>query len=415
MRSGLVGVSIVLIASAVHAEDWPEFRGPTGQGTSRATGLPTEWSKEKNIAWTAEIPGLGWSSPVLVDGRIYLTSGVPADDARISLQAFCFDAANGAKIWEKTLFTIDEASAQIHGKNSHASPTPIVAGESLFVHFGTFGTARLSLAGDVEWMNTELKYDPRHGSGNSPVLVGDVLFVNCDGADVQFVVGLDAATGQVRWRQERAPHERQEKFSFCTPLVLEIAGRTQVVSPGSGGVVAYDPTTGEQIWAVKYDGYSVVPRPVYGHGLVYVCTGFGPKTTLLAIDPTGSGDVTESHVKWTSTRGVPQTPSLVLEGDSLYMVSDNGVATCLDAKTGEQTWTKRIGGNFSASPLLADGHIYLLSEEGETTVFDPADEFKPVAKNALAERAFASITPTEGALFLRTESKLYRIQNAQSE
>jgi len=280
----------------------------------------------------------------------------------------------------------------------------------LFVHFGTHGTACLDLDGKILWKNEELIYGHVHGSGGSPVLVGDKLIVSCDGGDIQFVVGLNAKTGEIAWKTPRTEPDAPKKFAFSTPLVLTQDGKSQVISPGPGAVCSYDSGTVKEIWKVKYgSGYSVIPRPVFGNGLVYVCSGYD-RPLLLAIRPDGNGDVTETHVAWKLDKGVPHSASLLLIQKELYLISDAGVATCLNAESGEQIWTQRVGGNFSASPVFADGHIFLQSEAGVTTVLKPGTSYEEVAKNDLGEKTLASFAIADGAIFLRSETALYRIQ-----
>lgn len=412
----LLAVSVLLLSvlrgGTAAGGDWTEFRGPSRQGHSDEKNLPLRWSATENVAWKVGIPGKGWSSPIVLHGRVYLTTATPAgaeEDGDQLLQAVCLDAASGQFLWTTTVKEQRAAETlPIHSKNSHASPTPLTDGKHLFVHFGTSATACLTLEGEIVWCTTDLKYDPRHGSGGSPELFEDLLVVSCDGADVQFVVALDAGTGEVRWKTARPPVPNSRKFSFTTPLVIDVAGTTQVVSPATDVVVAYEPRTGREIWRVDYDGYSVVPRPVYHGGLLYMCTGWSPPQ-LLAIRPDGRGNVTGSHIAWRTARSVPNTPSLLAAGREIYMVSDAGVASCLDAATGAVQWQERIGGNFSASPILADGKIYLQSEQGDTTVLRPGRKFTLLARNSLGERTLASPAVADASLFLRTEQHLYRI------
>jgi outer membrane protein assembly factor BamB len=264
-----------------------------------------------------------------------------------------------------------------------------------------------------------LKYNHVHGPGGSPVVYEDLLILNCDGGDVQFVVALDKTTGEIVWKTPRK-HISQARRSgadrpgmgFSTPLLIEVVGKTQLVSTGGDHVAAYNPRSGEEIWWSAYNGYSLVPRPVFGHGLVYVCCGF-PSPVLYAIRPGGSGEVTKSHVAWSDSRGVPLNPSPLLVGDELYMVSDNGVLKCLDAKTGDTHWQKRLEGNVWASPLFADGKIYILDKKGVCTVLVPGTDYRELAENRLEGRAQASIAAADGALFLRTDKALYRIENAK--
>ena len=347
------------------AEDWPEFRGPTGQGHSTEIGLPVQWSLTSNIAWKSQIPGNGWSSPICFDGRIVLTTalqGPSGEQEDQSLRALCIDAKTGKVLWNVEVFNrnIVPTVNLLHRKNGHASPTPVTDGETVYVHFGPEGTAALTRDGEIVWKNQKLEYVPRHGNGGSPVLVDDLLVVACDGLDVDYIVALDRVTGVIRWKTDRTV-DLAKKFSFSTPLVIEAAGRRQIVCPGTGHIGAYEPETGKEIWRVDYgDGYSVIPRPVFGHGLVYVCTGWNTPW-LLAIRPTGRGNVTLTHVEWQIKSNVPNTPSLLLIQDKLYLISDRGIASCLEARTGRQIWRQRIGGDFSASPIFADGKIYMQS------------------------------------------------------
>lgn len=392
--------------------DWPEFRGPTGQGHAAETNLPLEWGKDKNVAWVQTIPGLGWSSPIVAAGRVYLTTAVPLQDNRNadqSLQALCLDAKTGKLLWQKEVFRQDGRTAPpIHGKNSHASPTPLIQDGKLYVHFGHQGTACLDLRGEVLWRNRELKYSPAHGNGGSPIVVNDKLIFSCDGRDVAFVVALDRNTGKVLWKTPRAV-DIVKKFSFATPLLITANDKPQVISPGSGAVVAYDPATGREIWRVRYEGYSLIPRPVYGHGLVFLSSGY-ESPTFLAIRPDGEGDVTATHVAWQTRQNAPHTPSPLLVGDELYIVSDRGVASCLDARTGKVHWRKQLGGEFSASPMDAAGRIYFQDEEGDGIVIKAGKEFEELARNSLDEKTYASYAAADGALFVRTAKRLYRFQ-----
>jgi outer membrane protein assembly factor BamB len=398
------------VGPELHAANWPEYRGPTGQGIVTEGALPTEWSETKNVAWKQPIAGKGWSSPVTSDGRIYLTTAVPVEgkEGELSLQALCLDGAMGSIKWAKEVFHEDAAAPHIHSKNSHASPTPLVRDGRLYVHFGHMGTACIDLDGNIQWRNNDLHYAPVHGNGGSPILVDDALIFSCDGTDLRCVVALDRRDGRRLWKTDRT-EEPAKGFSFGTPLLISVNGRKEVVSQGSGVAGAYDPKSGEEIWRVRYDGYSVVPRPVYGKGLVYVDTGFdAPK--LLAIRPDGKGDVTDTHIAWTVSKNAPNSPSPLLLGDELYMISDSGTASCLDAKTGTEIWHERIGGHYSASPIEADGKIYFLSEDGVGVVVKAGRKFELVTKNPLNEKALASYGVLDDSLLIRTESALYRIK-----
>jgi outer membrane protein assembly factor BamB len=401
-----------LATGSASAEDWPEFRGPTSQGHSTTTGLPTHWDRSENVAWSREIPGKGWSSPIVLKKRVYLTTAVPVDAPAgpQSLRTICASAETGEILWNVEVFE-QPAGAPMHSKNSHASATPVTDGKRLYVHFGPHGTACLSLdAGKILWRNQELKYSPVHGNGGSPVLIDGLVVVSCDGSDQQFVAALDQQSGAIRWRTPRSL-KPDRGFSFGTPLIIPVAGRKQLISAGSDGVQAFDPADGREIWRVTYPGgYSVVPRPVYGAGLLFVCTGYDAPV-LLAIRPEGAaGDVTATHVVWKYNKAVPHNPSPLLVGDSIYLVSDKGVATCLEARTGHEKWHQRLGGNFSASPLYADGKIFAQSEEGDGIVFRAGPEFEELARNPLGERTLASYAVGDGALFIRSERHLARIE-----
>ncbi len=393
---------ILLLLLNPWLEDWPQFRGPTGQGISEEHGLPLTWSETKNVRWKVEIPGRGWSSPVIQGDRIWLTT---ATDEGKSLRAIAVNANTGAILQNVEIFHLKSAKLT-NSKNSFASPTPVVEGDRVYVHFGAFGTACITQSGEIVW-KTRLEYDNgQHGTGGSPVVYDDLLIVSCDGNDVQFVVALDKATGKVRWKKMREGYQ-----AYTTPLVVSLPGGDQVISPGAFRAIAYEPRTGKEIWQVKYgEGFSNVPRPVYGNGLVFICTGF-QQASLLAVRPDGRGDVTKSKIEWRLDRGVPLTPSPLLVGTELYMVSDNGIATCVDAKTGQELWRARLGGNYSASPIYADGKIYFLSEEGESVVIAPGRELKHLATNQLDGPTLASMAVSAGSLFIRSATHLYRISN----
>jgi outer membrane protein assembly factor BamB len=397
-------VALVLASTGVaaHAEDWPQFRGPTGQGHSSERGLPVEWSESRNVIWKTPVAGRGWSSPVVAGGRVWLTTSIKGRGA--SLRAVAFDVETGREVVNVEVFRIGNGDLT-NPKNSHASPTPIVEGDRVYVHFGAEGTAALSTAGEILW-KVRLPYESQHGNGGSPVLYGDLLIVSCDGSDQAFVVALDKRTGKERWKTLRRQPADQ---AYSTPLVIRVGERDEVVSVGAYRAAAYDPDTGKEIWRVAYpDGFSNVPRPVYGHGLVFIVTGF-QQPSLLAVRADGSGDVTKSHVAWTLKRGAPLTPSPLLVGDELYFVNDGGIAACLDARTGETRWVERIGGAYSASPVFADGRIYFLSEDGVATVIAPGREFRRLATNRLDGATLASIAVSGGSIFVRSDSHLYRI------
>ncbi|MDX1926494.1 MAG: PQQ-binding-like beta-propeller repeat protein [Pirellulaceae bacterium] len=395
------------------AEDWPEFRGPNGQGIYAAKELPLKWSKTEGVKWRTELPGNGWSSPIVVKGIVYVTAAVPVTQGAnekpdLDLMLMMIDVQSGKLLKSVKIFTQSGAdSPGIHSKNSHASPTPLVDEDRLYLHFGHQGTACTDLQGKILWSNKELSYPPVHGNGGSPVVADKLLIFSRDGADISEVTALDKMTGKVVWKRERdVPADK--KFSFCTPLVLEAAGKKQLILPGSNVVQSLVPETGEEIWRLTYDGYSVIPRPIYADGLVFVCTGYN-RPSLLAIDPTGTGDVTTTHLKWKSDANVPHTPSLVASGGKIFMVSDKGIASGVESATGKEVWKERIGGNFSASPLLVGDRMYMLSEEGDATILQVGDTPTELAKNKLTERCLASPAIVGNDLLIRSANALYRV------
>jgi outer membrane protein assembly factor BamB len=388
---------------AAATEDWPQFRGPTGEGHSGEQGLPLEWSESRNVLWKTAVPGRGWSSPVVAGGRAWLTTAVSAPGGA-SLRLLGFDIETGREVVNAEAFRLRNADLT-NPKNSHASPTPIVDGDRVYVHFGASGTAALTTAGVVVW-KTQLPYESQHGNGGSPALYHDLLILSCDGSDQAYVVALDTRTGKVRWK---TPRRYPADQAYSTPLVIRVGERDQVVSVGAYRAAAYDPESGKEIWRVSYaDGFSNVPRPVYGHGLVYIATGF-QQPSLLAVRANGTGDVTKTHIAWTLQRGAPYTPSPLLIGDELYVISDLGILSCLDATTGAVHWLQRIGGNHSASPTFADGRIYFLDEDGVATVIAPGTIFHKLATNTLNGAMLASMAVSQRSIFIRTHTHLYRL------
>jgi len=392
----------LLFCVPTFAEDWPEFRGPTGQGHSVERGLPLTWSETKNVKWKIAIPGKGWSSPAILGDRIWLTTAT--EDGK-SLRAVCVDRNTGAITQNVEVFRI-KSLGPMSPKNSLASPTPVLEGDRVYLHFGAHGTACITQTGEIVW-KTRLDYDNgQHGPGGSPVLYENLLIVSCDGNDIQYVAALDKLTGKTKWKKMREGYQ-----AYTTPLVVKLPGGDQVISPGAFRAIAYEPRSGKEIWQVRYgDGFSNVPRPVYGNGLVFICTGF-QEPTLMAVRVDGKGEVGKKQIAWTLKRGAPLTPSPLLIGEELYMITDNGIATCVDAATGKEYWKARVGGNHSASPIYADGRIYFLSEEGESVVIAPGKELKVLAKNELDGAMLASMAVSGGSIFVRSRTHLYRLSD----
>ena len=429
----------LILAGELAAEDWLQFRGPSGNGCAPATAknLPVNWGGGFDApAWQTDVPGKGWSSPIVVGDRIWLTTAeqLALSDAKraaklaanpiltpdfqthasVSFYAIEIDAESGKLLRNIELLT-SEDPPPIHAQNSYASPTPVCDGERLYCHFGSLGTAALDIkTGQVLWTKV-FKVDEITGPGGSPVLFQNLLIVACDGTDFQYVVALDKLTGQEVWRTPRPKiiaADNKLKRAFSTPLLVTHAGREQLITPGAQWVCSYDPKTGKELWRANMGTgtHAVVPRPVYQDGIVYICTGY-MKPELWALKVDGSGDVTESHLEWSTQSQVPELSSPLIAGSEIYFVSSKGVATCLDSKTGDELWRHRLGGNFAASPLLADGKLYFVSMEGITHVLKPGRTFEALATNQLNGQVQASPVTCGNALLIRTQSQLVCLKN----
>lgn len=395
------------------AENWPGFRGPTGQGVSSESGLPLEWSRSANIAWKTPIPGEGWSSPIIFGDRVFVTT---ATDNGVSCHVICLRRQTGEILWNKEV--VRQTPLKKEKRNSYATPTPVTDGKRVYVAFGDGTLAALSMKGYVAWVYRDFKHYSQHGLGVSPILYRDLLIIpfdwSSDGEDKKvgwqkpwdrsFLIGLDKNTGKTRWKAMRG----MSRIAHVTPNILRENGREQLVS-GAGDVIqGFNPANGENIWRVRSQGEGVVPSIVIGDGLVFTASGF-EKPTIRTVRTGGKGEVTQTHIAWEQTKNVPSVPSFVYVKPYLYVVNDTGIAACLKAETGEIVWQERIGGNHAASPVYADGKIYFLSMEGESVVIDAKPEFKVVARNSIDEYCQASIGISGGQLFIRSERNLYCI------
>ena len=407
---GIVCLMTMLSAVGVCAEEnWPQFRGPAGNGHSTSPSVAVTWSEAKNVTWKTPIHGRGWSSPVIWGDQIWM--GTATDDGK-EMSALCVDRNTGEVLRDVVLFRNPEPRF-CHALNSYASPTPVIEAGRVYLHFGSYGTACLDTAtGETLWERRDLPCNHWRGPGSSPIILDDKLIMHFDGYDFQYLVALDKRTGKTLWKKDReidyGTDDGDQMKAYCTPIVIEVDGKQQLISPAAKAAIAYDPDNGDEIWRVRFAQHSATARPLFGHGLVFINTGFG-KAQLHAVKPTGRGDVTDSHVVWRVTKSVPSMPSQLLIGELIYMIHD-GVATCLEAKTGEKVWQKRLSGKYSASPIFAGGHIYFLSQQGKTTVIKPGRTYQEVAVNELKDGFMASPAASGKALFLRTKTHLYRIE-----
>jgi len=392
--------------------DWPQFRGPDGQGHAKAASIPLHWSETENIAWKTLIPGEGHSSPVIKGSQIWMTT---ATEEGKSLRAVCVDRTSGRLLYDVEVLRPSEVASK-HPENGFASPTPVLDDDRVFVHFGGHGTVCLDRDGNIVWTNAELAFSGVQGSASSPILHGDLLLLTCDGNDAQFVAALDKKSGDVTWKQQRqhyAARAKQNDFfrmAYSTPLVARIDDVDQLVSTAADHVAAYDVLTGKEIWWMPYEGCSQVARPSFGHGLFFVVgTVKLDDHCIYAIRP-GKGKTESDGVVWKHSQGVGHVPSPLLVGQEIYFVHDDGIATCIDALTGKEHWRERLGGRFRASPVEVQGRICISSEQGRTTVLAAGKEFRTLAINDLDGPFLASPAVTGKAIFLRSDRHLYRIE-----
>jgi outer membrane protein assembly factor BamB len=410
----------LLLAAVIALAQWPQFRGADGNGVSTNTGLPLTWSETQNVRWKTAIHGRAWSSPVVLGRQVWLTTATP--DGK-QLFAVAIDKDSGKIIYDLKLFDVPNPQFA-HAFNTYASPTPVIEDGRVYVTFGSPGTAALDTAtGEVVWTRRDLECNHFRGAGSSPILFRNLLLMHFDGSDRQYVVALDKRTGKTVWQTNRSidfqdvlpdgkiKADGDFRKAFGTPQIVMNGDRPVLVSIGSQATYGYDPLTGRELWKIVERGnFSGSTRPVAGHGLVFYPTGFNTGQ-IFAIRPDGRGDVTGTHVAWKAARGAPNKPSLLLLGDLLFMVNDGGIVTCLEARTGTEVWHGRLTDSYSASPVSADGRVYFFSEDGKTTVIEAGRAFKILAENSLDDGFMASPAIDGQAFYLRTRSHLYRIES----
>lgn len=416
---------ILLLLFFVHtlpaqaSNQWPQFRGLQGDGHSNARNLPLRWSESENIVWKTPIHDRGWSSPVIFGKQIWLTTATK--DGR-KLYALCIDRDTGRIIRDIKLF--DVASPQFaHSFNTYASPTPVIERGRVYVTFGSPGTACIDTSTfKVLWQRLDIECNHFRGAGSSPILFRNLLIMNFDGSDHQFVIALDKRTGKTIWQTRRSidfqdiepdgkiAAEGDFRKAFATPHVALINGRWELISLGAKAAYSYDPFTGKELWRVEErQQHSASTRPIIGHGMIFFPTGFSAGQ-LFAVRAGGNGLITDTHVAWKVKRAVSNKPSILLVDDLIYVINDTGIASCIEAKTGEMIWQQRIGGEYSASPVYAGGRIWLFSEDGKTSVIRAGRTFELLAENQLDDGFLASPAIAGKAFYLRTRTHLYRIE-----
>lgn len=401
---------LIVAVATVHADDWLRFRGPNGQGVSDETNLPVKWSSTENVAWVTAIPGNAWSSPIIHGDRVFLTT--TTDEGR-TCRVICVDRNKGDIRWDREVHR-QELRAK-RAQNSYATPTPTTDGERVYAVFSDGTVVAVNYQGEVVWKNTEIDFHSLHGLGASPLLVGDQLIMPFDGSspenkqlgwkipwDKAVLLCLDTATGEVRWKGSRG----MSRVGHVTPILTD--NGKLVVSAGGDRVQAHDVNTGERIWSIYSQGEGVTPSPALAEDLIFTSSGF-EEPTIRAIRMGGEGDVTETHIAWEQKKGVPALPSLLYVDPYLYSITRDNILHCIDASSGDIVWLKRLEGAYSASPVYADGKIYLLSEEGVTLVLRPGDEYSVIARNTIDEKCMASMAVAQGQFFIRTAENLYCI------
>ena len=412
---GFILLSISLASCLVIEanEQWSQFRGHYGNGIIKSTSAPINWSDNTNIDWKTPIHDRGWSSPVIWNDQIWMTTATKKGN---KMYAICVNKLSG-KI-EHDIHVFDVKSPQaITNENTYASPTPVVEEGRVYVHFGTYGTACISTKdGQILWKRRDLNCDHEIGAGpaSSPFIYNNFLIFNVDGRDVQYVIALNKETGQTAWKTNRSVDfsdvQVNQRKAYGTPFIIPRGNSNQMVSIGAKGVYSYDPENGKELWKAEHRGWSIAPRPVYGEGLVFTMID-RDRPEMWAIKPNGSGDITETHIEWKETKRMPPRASPIIIKGLLFVVDRNGYISCIEAKTGKSIWQKRMKGRFSASPILANNLIYFFNEDTVCTIIKPTRELVIVAENKLSsDKLMATPAFDENSIYIRTENNLYKIK-----
>lgn len=404
----------VLAASATFGANWPQFRGPDLQGVSKERGLPLAWNSTSNVLWKVSVPGESWSSPIVWKDRVFLTTATENGE---SCRVLALNAKDGRILWDKEVFK--QTPRRKEGRNSYATPTPATDGKRVYACFGDGSFAALDFSGKIVWTNRDFPFYSQHGLGTSPILHDGILVMARDGSsdgedkkigwqkpwDKSFVLALDAATGKLRWKTGRG----LSRISHGVPTLFTDRGQTQVVSEAGDVVQGFDLKTGELLWTSEVLGEGKVPSTIVGDGLAFTSGGWGGKETIKAFRIGARGNLKESNLVWEQRKGLPKVPSMLFLKPYLYAITDGGIASCFAADTGAIVWQERVGGNFSASPIAADGRLYFLSDEGVTTVLRAGPKFEVLATNPLGEKLQASMAAANGRILIRTTSHLWCI------
>jgi len=404
----------ILNCDHLTAENWPQFRGPTAQGLSVEKNLPLKWSATENVAWKTEVPGESWSSPIVWGDRVFLTT---ATDAGESCRVISMDRKSGAILWNKEVFK--QVPRRKEGRNTYATPTPATDGDRVYVCFGDGGFVALDFKGEILWANRDYNFYSQHGLGSSPILHDGLLIMARDGSsngedkklgwqtpwDQSYVVALDCKTGKERWKAKRG----MSRISHGTLCIWENEGKDQVISEAGDVVQGFDAKTGERVWSSEVLGEGKVPSAILGEGMVFTSGGWGGKETIKAFKLGAKGDLKENNLVWEQKKGMPKVPSMLYVKPHIFMITDGGVASCLKAGSGEIVWQERVGGNFGASPVSANGRVYFVGDNGETAVIEAGPEFNVLARNPIGEKVQASPAISQGQIFIRTDKSLFCI------
>jgi outer membrane protein assembly factor BamB len=441
---GTMLIAVAVFGSSIGASaagsNWSQWRGTDGTGVSTETNLPIEWSSDKNILWKVPINGRGHSSPIVWENRIFLTSDLEGEivpgakavqhkfdgkdfvhpdsvgaDRKHTFVVVCIDRSTGKVLWEKTAYT-GTVFDDRHRKGSYASPTPATDGKLVFAYFGSEGIYCFDFSGKLVWQATPGKVpNLGMGPGTSPVLFENTVILQCDeeNGENSFIVALDKKTGREVWRTPR-----KVQASWSTPLIVRTAARAELVTSGNEFIISYDPKTGKELWRTKGHESNAIGSPLAGHGMVFVYAGFPLKRTL-AITLGASGDLTGSkNIAWQYDKGTAYVPSSILYGDYLYLMSDRGLLTCLDARTGKLVYEGGrvpIPATFTASPIAFDGKLLLTSEDGDTFIISAGPKHEVIATSSISEPVFASPAVSDGMIFIRGEKNLYCIGARKSK